>query len=336
MANCIKYRWLDKAAIIVETSSINPQELDSNPGVEEVTDVKRLLTLIPIWTTFFVFSLVEATGNTFFIEQRNNLKDLGNKLNVEDSTIVSFFVLKSFLRFIIPLLSWSRKAKQHVKRVEIGFGLVCSILCCIAAWQVEVHRLKESKNLDRNKTISMSILCLLPQFILLGLTEGFGDEGLEEFFDSHIKNKSMKSYGPLFTECILGFGNFFSIPFVLLIKSWFKSTINKSQLDKYFLALAVLGSVFFCLYVYVSSMYASMEVPSEDVELTDALPTTTRSYLRWSKWPVRAATCRHYSRLENELDAGLQSPPHVHNRESVDKLSFQSGSSNEDEEFCCL
>uniref|UniRef100_A0A2N9HGX9 Uncharacterized protein n=1 Tax=Fagus sylvatica TaxID=28930 RepID=A0A2N9HGX9_FAGSY len=53
------------------------------------------------------------------------------------------------------------------------------------------------------KEIPMSNLWLLPQFSLLGLMEGFADEGLEEFFNNHVMTKSMRSYGQSFTDCIL-------------------------------------------------------------------------------------------------------------------------------------
>ena len=227
-----------------------------------------------MWTTFLAYSLVQATGNTFFIEQSSNLKNTFTKKDVR-VPLVAFFVLNSFLRFIIPRLFWSEKARNpNVTLVRIGVGMICSILCCIAAWQVEVHRLKGIKRLYPNKpsetdTISMSILWLLPQYILLGLTEGLVEEGLWEFFIKHV-TKSMWNSGRLLTGCILSFGNFFSIPCVHLVRSWFKGTINDSHLDRYFLTLAILSSVFLCFYVYASisnSKYADIRDLSKEAEL---------------------------------------------------------------------
>ena len=258
----------------VEKTSSSPQEEENLCSVEQVTQVKCFLTLIPLWTTFLAYSLVQATGNTFFIEQSSNLKNTFTKKDVR-VPLVAFFVLNSFLRFIIPRLFWTEKARNpNVTLVRIGFGMICSILCCIAAWQVEVHRLKEIKRLYPNKpsetdTISMSILWLLPQFILLGLTEGLVEEGLQEFFSKHV-TKSMWNAGQLLTGCILSFGNFFSIPCVQLVRSWFKGTINDSHLDRYFLTLAILSSVFLCFYVYASisnSKYADIRDLSKEAEL---------------------------------------------------------------------
>uniref|UniRef100_A0A2N9H941 Uncharacterized protein n=1 Tax=Fagus sylvatica TaxID=28930 RepID=A0A2N9H941_FAGSY len=167
---------------------------------------------------------------------------------------------------------------------------ILSLLNKVAIWngpiatvklgRSEVQRLKKIRRHEiapgdeialGDEIISMSTLWLLPQFTLLGLMEGFAHEGLEEFFDNHILSKSMRNYGPLFTECVLGFGNFFSIPCVLLFKSWFKDTVNESHLDRYFLALAILSSVFLGFYVYTSiSKYAHEEDLLKEVELANA------------------------------------------------------------------
>ncbi|KAK9983585.1 hypothetical protein SO802_033110 [Lithocarpus litseifolius] len=213
------FRWLDKAAI-VETSSIGPVEQENCGNlcpVKQVREVKRLLTLIPMWMAFFAFSLIRANG----------------------------------------------------------------------PWQVEVHRLllikkkgidpsKPSDPNDPNQIIPMSNFWLLPQFILLGLMDALAVEGLQEFVDNYV-TKSMKSYGKLFNDCVLGFGNFFSIGCILLIRTWFKDVINNSHLDRYFLALAILGLVFYCIYVFcVLPKYAHMEAPSEDLELEDVLEDGVR------------------------------------------------------------
>ncbi|KAK7849851.1 protein nrt1/ ptr family 7.3 [Quercus suber] len=58
-AVCLEsYRWLDKAAI-VETSSIGPVEQENCGNlcpVKQVREVKRLLTLMPMWMAFFAYT----------------------------------------------------------------------------------------------------------------------------------------------------------------------------------------------------------------------------------------------------------------------------------------
>uniref|UniRef100_A0A7N2KPG2 Uncharacterized protein n=1 Tax=Quercus lobata TaxID=97700 RepID=A0A7N2KPG2_QUELO len=251
-------RRLDKAAVIDErTLPVSPKEQKEQVlgghlcTAEQVREVKRLFTLIPIWTSFLGCSLVAATGNTFFYEQTSNMADnIKVPLNV-------LFALRSIICYIISFMFSSEIARrQLVTRIRIGVKMICSALCCFVAWQVEAHRLYliEEENIDpmdSNQTISMSVLWLIPQFILLGLMEGLATEGLQEFFYNHVAI-SMRSYGPSFSECVLGFGNFISMPFVLLCRSWFKDSINTSHLDKYYLTLAILSFVCLVMYAYAS------------------------------------------------------------------------------------
>ena len=268
-------------------------------------EVKNLFSLIPIWITFFGCSLVGATGNTFFIEQTSNLDfGIGNNVHIP---LNSFFALRSSIRYITSFLFWSKKAtQQHVTQMRIGVGMICSILCCIAAWQVEVHRLYLIKEeitdpSDPTLMISMSVLWLVPQFTLLGLMDGLASEGLEEFFYDHVAT-SVRSYGPPFSGCVLGFGNFIGMPFVLLCRSWFKDSINTSHLDRYYLLLAILS--FVCLVMYAYASYSlkpfHMGKASEDEELneilvhgtdglTESQPTRSVSFPKRRRYVVNAA-----------------------------------------------
>ena len=264
----IEYRRLDKAAVIDEgTPPVSPKEQKEQelPGhlctAEQVREVKRLFTLIPIWTSFLGCSLVAATGNTFFYEQPIK----------EDFPFRVLFSLRSIMCYIISFTFLSKKARQqHVTRIRIGVGMICSALCCFVAWQVEVHRLMKIDPIHLNKT--MSVLWLFPQFILLGLMEGLATDGLQEFFYNHVAI-SMRSYGPSFSDCVLGLGNFISMPFVLLCRSWFKDSIDTSHLDKYYLTLAILSSVFFVFYVNASYSITSVHMgsPSNDEESNESL-----------------------------------------------------------------
>uniref|UniRef100_A0A2N9E8N3 Uncharacterized protein n=1 Tax=Fagus sylvatica TaxID=28930 RepID=A0A2N9E8N3_FAGSY len=95
--------------------------------------------------------------------------------------------------------------------------------------------------------------------------EGLVDKGLEEFICKH-SNEPMKRTASLVSKLVIGFGNFISIPCVILVKTWFKDTIKDSHLDRYFLTLAILGFVFLCIFAYVSPTYPHMDAPMEDVE----------------------------------------------------------------------
>ncbi|XP_050261013.1 protein NRT1/ PTR FAMILY 5.4-like isoform X2 [Quercus robur] len=356
----VPFLRLDKAAVIDEgTPPVSPKEQKEQelPGhlctAEQVREVKRLFTLIPIWTSFLGCSLVAATGNTFFYEQTSNM-DVRIASNIEVPLKV-LFALRSIICYIISYMFWSKKARQQqVTRIRIGVGMICSALCCFVAWQVEVRRLylTEEEKID---PISMSVLWLIPQFILLGLMEGLATYGLQEFFYKHVAI-SMRSYGPSFSDCVLGLGNFISMPFVLLCRSWFKDSINTSHLDKYYLTLAILSSVFFAFYVNASSSIESVHMgsPSNDeesnesledqrgnategVELTgikDGNDYTTRSFsssLRRRKNVATASTAvRFFVLLKDKL--ALESPANADSPEITEEPLLQSHASTGAEE----
>ncbi|XP_023881742.1 protein NRT1/ PTR FAMILY 8.1 [Quercus suber] len=135
---------------------------------------------------------------------------------------------------------------------------------------------EEQENLGRLCTVKQvkdvkHHLKLIPMWATLfafGLMLGLASKGLEKFISNHV-SKSMRRYGPIFSNFVTGLGNFFSIPFVLLFKSWFRETINTSHLDRYYLALAILSSVFLCIYLCVLPISAGMEDLLEDMESDD-------------------------------------------------------------------
>ena len=297
-------------------------------------EVKRLFTLIPIWTSFLGCSLVAATGNTFFYEQTSNMDVHIANMEVPLKVL---FALRSIICYIISFVFSSEIARQQrVTRIRIGVGMICSALCCFVAWQVEVHRLMKIDHLHLNDTISMSVLWLFPQLILLGLMEGLAIDGLQEFFYNHVAI-SMWSYGPSFSDCVLGLGNFISIPFVLLCRSWFKDSINTSHLDRYYLTLAILSSVLLVFYVHMESpsndsLEDQMGNASEGVELNeirvDGNDDTTRSVsssLRRRKVTTVVTAVRFSTLLEQNL-AG-ESPANSDSPESTEEPLLQSHAS---------
>ncbi|KAJ9146094.1 hypothetical protein P3X46_028404 [Hevea brasiliensis] len=274
-------RWMDKAAIkrssssdqeqkpTEELPSTNESESESELcSVAEVKDAKRLLTLIPLWTTFLMYSLVQAAGNTFFIEQSDGMDFKVGSYNVP---INLFFVLKSLTgaisSYLVDLLipkQWTTQTQQRAQILKINAGMVFSILCCIVAWQVEVHRLKLIKKCgcwdsdNENRKIPMSVLWLVPQFFLLGFIKGLAEDGLREFFYNQV-DKSMKLFETPFNGLVIGIGKFLIVFFIPFRRSWFGDAINYSRLDKYFRLLAILSFCNLCFCVFVSCRYARLE-----------------------------------------------------------------------------
>ncbi|KAG8650391.1 hypothetical protein MANES_07G036633v8 [Manihot esculenta] len=146
--------------------------------------------------------------------------------------------------------------------------MMCSILCCVTAYKVEVLRLNSIDNL----TTSMSAYWLFPQFILLGILEGLVRDGLCEFFYSQV-DESMKHYESSLNDCVMGIGKFLSVICVVTFKGYFGDSVNESRLDKYYIKLAALSCGNLLFYVLVACIYSWKESTPQivrDIEAGDA------------------------------------------------------------------
>ncbi|XP_047172753.1 protein NRT1/ PTR FAMILY 7.2-like [Vigna umbellata] len=275
------FRWLDKAAIVKseeeEDSRHHRESIDTQEKkkkictVKDVRDVKSLVHIIYLGLTIFPYSLLIASGDTFFVAQANELKPVMNKRGNDISIL---FLIQSvatdmseFTCFLISL-PFRKKQKSRVARfiwerkaatiMRIGFGITCAVICGIIAWQVEIRRLS-----SKLKTT----VALVPQFVLLGMTEGLVDGGIERLFDDHVA-KSLSNFEDSFSELMVGGGKLLIIPIVWIFSGWIKETIDTSHLDRYYLMLAIMNAVLLLAFAYYSVTYAYKEVCPEDEKVT--------------------------------------------------------------------
>ncbi|XP_052724162.1 protein NRT1/ PTR FAMILY 5.4-like isoform X2 [Vigna angularis] len=274
------FRWLDKAAIVKseeeEDSRHHRESIDTQEKkkkictVKDVRDVKSLVHIIYLGLTIFPYSLLIASGDTFFVAQASELKSVMNKRGNDISIL---FLIKSvatdmseFTCFLISL-PFRKKQKSRVARfiwerkaatiMRIGFGITCAVICGIIAWQVEMRRLSSK----------FTTVALVPQFVLLGMTEGLVDGGIERLFDDHVA-KSLSNFEDSFSELVVGGGKLLIIPIVWIFSGWIKETIDDSHLDRYYLMLAIMNAVLLLAFAYYSVTYAYKEVCPEDEKVT--------------------------------------------------------------------
>ncbi|KAK6235422.1 hypothetical protein SCA6_010759 [Theobroma cacao] len=272
---------------------------------ERMNQAKPLVKLLPLWITFIIYSLVEATGYTLFIEQSENLDDRIDLwiliYSFNRIPLTSFYVLQTFTTFIISLLCdflikkfWSSEESiQHRARfVRIGIGMCFAIGCCIVAWRVEVCRLssirkfesKVGQRISEDDTIPMTILWLAPQFFLLGVVKGILGKGLKHLFYDKVPVWMWFLEYP-FNEGVLGFRRFISVFSLLFARPWIDDTINESLADKYLLMLAVLNIFIMFVYIFLtyrydwnvivsqSAYHMSMEMVAGSTELITTSPS---------------------------------------------------------------
>ncbi|KAI4353262.1 hypothetical protein L6164_002225 [Bauhinia variegata] len=208
------------------------------------------------WVAFFPYSLVWATTNTLFVAQT-----VHTNMHIGNTSLVPatfLFVLKSIISDIVEFFFWLRRdTSKGIPLVRIGAGMVFAVFSCVAARQVEPHR--------RISTSSISLPRLAPQYVLLGFMEGFYGGGLEMFFHVRLP-KYMKNFARPFSQLVLCIGPFSSIFLMLIINGSFDHDINNFYFGRYFLMLAILCSLMFCLYLACWMCCDNSETCSETEE----------------------------------------------------------------------
>ncbi|XP_028794925.1 protein NRT1/ PTR FAMILY 5.6-like [Neltuma alba] len=239
--------FLDRAAMMNNSDGEERVVKEEVCAVVQVRDVKNFYLVLPLGITLFAYSLVSASGNTYFVLQASNLGSYS--IGGFYIPIMVFFAIKSLVTFVVRII----QSRYTVVRPlwSMGVGMFCSVICSIAAWQVECRRLSLIRFLKKPEDeIPISIMILTPQYVLLGLMEGFAEGGLEDFLSDRLYSESMKNFAGPCIEMLLGIGKFSSILFALVFHMWIKDAINRSRLDKYFLLLASLSFVYLGIYIF--------------------------------------------------------------------------------------
>ncbi|ONI03653.1 hypothetical protein PRUPE_6G272300 [Prunus persica] len=177
-------------------------------------------------------------------------------------------------------------------------SMVFATLCYITAAKVETRKLgvveTEGFSDDATSIIPMTMFWLLPQYILLGLSEAFFEKCIAVFFSDELlpganegdeaAKGAKKKYIESFAQAVNGVGIILGVLIVYIVgeiqPTWFQSTVNKSRLDNYFWTLAALFAatlVLFGLFSCCLSVYEFNRRSTEDVEgnVTPATTTTT-------------------------------------------------------------
>nr|XP_023870579.1 protein NRT1/ PTR FAMILY 5.5-like isoform X1 [Quercus suber]XP_023870580.1 protein NRT1/ PTR FAMILY 5.5-like isoform X1 [Quercus suber]XP_023870581.1 protein NRT1/ PTR FAMILY 5.5-like isoform X1 [Quercus suber] len=259
-----------KAEIVVQTQNQEQKEQNRwrHCSSEEMDDTKNFIRMIPMWMTFIMCGVVISIGNTYFLEQANDMNRKLGKLKVPLPIFKFFYELvKDHFKRLYVEVTKKVIPERHVPTFGIIVAMLFSILCCITAAEVETRRLDVIRRhgfLDKpNEKIPMSMFWLLPQFLLLGAVDGMSNFSIDQFFTNQAP-ASMSRYLKLFSHGVIGAGTVGSVLSVYVVgkvserkgrPNWFQDTLNKSRLDNYYWTLTVLSSINLILYVLVAWWY---------------------------------------------------------------------------------
>ncbi|KAL6870827.1 hypothetical protein ACP4OV_014675 [Aristida adscensionis] len=286
-----KMRFLNRACLLrtrAEDSSL-VEGVNTNPWnvctVEEVEDLKRTLSVIPLWSAMITSSLIQQ-GQSFKVLQADIMdRRIGiTKFQIPAGSIAIFEVITFTLwsgcydRYILPVLQKvTGREKVFSNKQRMGIGVLFSIASTLSASRVEALRRKEAmrQGLEDNAhgVVNMSALWLAPQCIFSGLASGFGSIGQIEFYYAVLP----KTAGSLAFALLLlatGLANAATTVIVKLVKvvtsrggrvGWLQDNLNKGHYDYYYFLLALLGVADF-IYFIACCYWFEEPTPNQRVE----------------------------------------------------------------------
>ncbi|KAL8116404.1 hypothetical protein AgCh_022774 [Apium graveolens] len=266
-----RFRFLDKACIKMEedsntSSTESPWKLCT---INQVEQVKTLITVIPIFACTIIFNTTLAQLQTFSVQQGSSMNSkLTTSFHVPPASlqaipyIILIFLVPLYDTFFVPL---ARKITGHESGItplkRIGFGLFIATFSMVAAAVMEQkRRVAAVKN---NEIIS--IFWITPQYLIFGLSEMFTAIGLIEFFYKQ-KIKGTQSFLTAMTYCSYSFGFYLSSLLVSLVNKitatssncgWLaENDLNNDRLDLFYWLLAGLSFINFLNYLFWAKWYS--------------------------------------------------------------------------------
>ncbi|XVF73994.1 hypothetical protein PTKIN_Ptkin13bG0026200 [Pterospermum kingtungense] len=266
-----QFKFLNKALLAPDGS----KERGKVCSIEEVEEAKAVLRLVPIWATSLVYAVVLAQSSTFFTKQGATMdRSITTSVKIPAASLQSFISLTIVLtipiydRIFVPLArAWTRKPAGITMLQRIGSGMFLSAISMVVAALVEMKRLKTAQEyglVDNPKAmVPMSVWWLVPQYVMIGLSEMLTMVGLQEFFYDQVPNE-LRSIGVALYLSIFGVGSFLSSFLISTIENvtgrnggegWFPNNLNQAHIDCFYWLLAALGATELALYLYFANKY---------------------------------------------------------------------------------
>ncbi|MCL7038331.1 hypothetical protein MKW94_005768 [Papaver nudicaule] len=231
--------------------------------------------MVPIWITCLMYAVVISQTTTFFIKQGNTMnRSIGPDIHIPAASLLTVMSLSVILlipiydRIFVPLArSVTSKPSGITMLQRIGVGMFLSMVTMVVAAVVEKKRLQLALDyglIDMPKeTIPISLWWLVPQYLLIGVTEIFTIVGMQEFFYDQVPD-GLRSMGIAFYLSIIGIGDFLSGFLIYVIEmvtnasgqsSWFSDNLNRAHLDYFYWLLVGLSALNLIAYLYFSKSY---------------------------------------------------------------------------------
>ncbi|CAO2817146.1 unnamed protein product [Amaranthus hypochondriacus] len=283
-----RLRFLDKAAIIEQDEHNGTTKKKPSPwrlaSVTQVEELKLIINMVPIWLTCLVFGIGIAQGSTFFIKQGTSMnRKITKHFEIPAATVytlTSIGMIASVSFYDKVLLPYLRKVTGNERGIDIltriGIGMIILVVAMLVSAIVEKERIKAS---SRGK--QLNVFWLAPQFLIIGVGDGFSLVGMQEFFYDQAPD-SMRSLGLAFYLSVIGVGSFVSTLLITIVdsvtgknggKRWIGKDLSHSRLDYFYWLLTIICVLDLVIFVWLAKNYryknvhrTMVVIDSSDVE----------------------------------------------------------------------
>ncbi|KAM0949358.1 putative proton-dependent oligopeptide transporter family, MFS transporter superfamily [Dioscorea sansibarensis] len=194
-----------------------------------------------------------AQGNTLFVKQGTTLnRSIGPHFKIPPACLQAF-------------ITWTKNPRGITLLQRLGIGFVSHIIMTIVTSLTEHQRLQAVKahGLESGGEVPITIFILLPQFVLLGVSETLVAVATTQFFYGQAP-ETMKSLGTSYSYTSFGMGNFLSTFLLSTVthitkknghKGWILNNLNEAHLDYYDAFFTILNLLNFFVFLILAQLY---------------------------------------------------------------------------------
>lgn len=272
LCECPRTRSLDKAAMVtdedLEGGDHRPWRLCT---VTQVEELKTLLRLIPIWLTSAVYFLANTQAQTTFVQQGTKTDSRITIGAVSISIPAASLTSIQTVCVAACVTLYNRAVAQSSPFTPLrlmGLGHATAAASVAVAACTEARRLRIATEGDSAAAAAMGIAWLLPQYVVMAVSDASLSVGQLEFFYDQAP-ATMRGASTAFYFLSLSLGNLINSQLVTIVASvtaaggrtgWFPPELDDGHLDYYFLLVVAVATVNFGIFVALAKNYTPKRV----------------------------------------------------------------------------
>ncbi|OIW07533.1 hypothetical protein TanjilG_14479 [Lupinus angustifolius] len=271
-------KCLDKAAMKTQNDIKELPNPWSLCTVTQVEELKSIIRMLPVWASLISFAGVYSQKYTMFVLQGNTMdQTIGPSLKIPSASLALFdtisviFWVPVYDLIIVPCARRFTGHSQGFTQLQrMGIGLIILSISMFTAGILEYIRLDivKKNNYYDLKTIPVSILWQIPQYVLIGCAEVFTCIAQMEFFYGQSPD-AMRSLGAALSLTTVAVGNYISTLLVTIVAKvtttygrvgWIPDNLNRGHLDYFYWLLSFLCFLNFLMFLWIAKSYKYKKV----------------------------------------------------------------------------